>query len=407
MVGWRITLWAVLVVAALCFLYLVRGVLLPFVVAAILSSMLDPAVRKLRMRGLSRSKAVSLIMSAFLVGATGLTVIFAPTAIRQISTVTSQAENLTRTLAETNQTDNFFLRWNPEIQVSEESSMGGQVDSLLETYGDTLEKFGIPSTRRGLMEKYVEPNRGEIVKFIESAVHSFFGILSSLPAIIGLVFLTPILTWMILLDVENFKRRSPRWIPPAIRDQTMQIFDDIGQVFLRYLRGISSLVLLYSLAQTIWMIIMGVPYAMLLGAIFGVLYLIPFFGNIISAITVLLVVGFSEVHSNGLFHFANIGSLPPSWSYALVVMGGYLLIGFSFDHMVYPNLVGNSVGLTPFVSVFVIFCGDALFGLPGMIVAFPLAGSIKVVLDRLINVTSTGPDTLHLPSVPLRHRSTG
>ena len=56
--------------------------------------------------------------------------------------------------------------------------------------------------------------------------------------------------------------------------------------------------------------------------------------------------------------------------------------------------------------MFVIFSGGALFGLVGMIIAFPLAGSVKVILDRLIRITSANQEVLSLPSIPIRHRST-
>jgi predicted PurR-regulated permease PerM len=55
--------------------------------------------------------------------------------------------------------------------------------------------------------------------------------------------------------------------------------------------------------------------------------------------------------------------------------------------------------------MFVIFCGGLLFGLPGMLIAFPLAGSVKIILDRILNVAITSQDSLNLPVVPLRHRS--
>jgi predicted PurR-regulated permease PerM len=57
--------------------------------------------------------------------------------------------------------------------------------------------------------------------------------------------------------------------------------------------------------------------------------------------------------------------------------------------------------------MFVIFSGGALFGLIGMIIAFPLAGAVKVILERLLRVTSVQAETLALPMVPLRHRAAG
>lgn len=83
----------------------------------------------------------------------------------------------------------------------------------------------------------------------------------------------------------------------------------------------------------------------------------------------------------------------------------YLVCHLIFDNMVYPRLVGGSVGLHPVVSMFVIFSGGALFGLVGMIIAFPLAGAVKVILERLLRVTTVQPDMLGLPPVPLRHRA--
>jgi hypothetical protein len=48
-------------------------------------------------------------------------------------------------------------------------------------------------------------------------------------------------------------------------------------------------------------------------------------------------------------------------------------------------------------------CGQALFGLPGMVIAFPVSGAIKVILDRLLKITSS-TDAVVLPAVPLRHK---
>jgi predicted PurR-regulated permease PerM len=92
------------------------------------------------------------------------------------------------------------------------------------------------------------------------------------------------------------------------------------------------------------------------------------------------------------------------WAAAAATVAGYLIFDRAFDLFVFPKVVGRSVGLNPIVSLFVVFSGGALFGLMGMLLAFPLAGAVKVVLDRLIRVTSTGSGEVYLPAVPLRHR---
>lgn len=398
MPGWRILLWAVLVLTAVLFLYLVRGILLPFILSFVIASLLEPTVRKLRLKGWKRGTATACVVLPFYLLLTLLTIAIAPKVAQEVSGLTDRFANFTDYLSKANENDNFFLRWNPATKANE-SDTTAAVDRAFAQYGSTLGRVGLPTSRRAAMEQYIEPRRPEIAKAVRGFFEGFFGFLTNLFSRALEMTIILILVPLILSEMEDLKRRGPRWIPPSIRASTMGVLSDIGQVFVKYLRGISTVVLLFTIAQTVMLMVLGVPYALLLGPIFGALYLIPYIGNIGSAVTVFLLVGLSNV-TGGVFHpFAS------PWAYAIFCTVCYLIVGFAFDHLIYPQMVGNSVGLSPVVSMFVIFCGAALFGLVGMLIAFPLAGSVKVILDRLIRVTSSSQDSLQLPAVPLRHRT--
>jgi predicted PurR-regulated permease PerM len=120
---------------------------------------------------------------------------------------------------------------------------------------------------------------------------------------------------------------------------------------------------------------------------------------LISGTLLVVVTGLSGKTGGLLFHASS------PWGFAAILLLTYIVCHFTYDSLVYPRVVGRAVGLDPVVSMFVIFSGGALFGLVGMIIAFPLAGSVKVILDRLIRITSGSQDALKLPSVPLRHRT--
>ena len=175
---------------------------------------------------------------------------------------------------------------------------------------------------------------------------------------------------------------------------------DIGQVFSSYLRGVTIAVVGYMTVMSIVLEIIGAPYSVLLGVLFGALYLVPYLNVLISGTLLVVVTGLSGKTSGMLFHQSN------PWAFAVTLLAIYIVVHFTYDSLVYPRVVGKAVGLDPVVSMFVIFSGGALFGLVGMIIAFPLAGSVKVILDRLIRVTSAGQEVLSLPTVPLRHRTT-
>jgi hypothetical protein len=123
------------------------------------------------------------------------------------------------------------------------------------------------------------------------------------------------------------------------------------------------------------------------------------FTTIINSLVLFTVIGLSDRTGNAFMSFDS------PWVFGFMATLIYIGVGLVFDQIVYPRLVGRSVGLHPVVSMFVIFSGAALFGLMGMIIAFPLAGSIKVILDRLLRVTGKQAEGLDLPSLPLRHRS--
>lgn len=397
MAGWRIFLWATIVVVALLFLYLVRSVLLPFIIAILVSILLDPAIRKLRIRGYPRPVAVSIVFVVFFGFLTALGIWLAPTVGQQLGNVRSNLENLGRQFAEVEPRQNYYLRWNPAY-VAQGPVKPNPVDQILTDLAPTLERVGLPSTRKELVEKYVTPNQKEIGQRIQHFFAGFLGIASSAVSQIMFLLLTPLLIFMILVDLERLKRRGASWIPPSIRAETVQMLGDIGQVFVKYIQGVTNAVLLYMAGSAVVLTLLGAPYSILLGILFGAIYLIPYIGPLISWAVLFFVVGLSG-KDNVLFF-----QLSSSWAAATVLVVIFLVFDRGFDTFVFPRIMGKAVGLHPVVSMFVIFSGAALFGLVGMIIAFPLAGAVKVVLDRLIRVTSTPTEGLDLPAIPLRHR---
>jgi predicted PurR-regulated permease PerM len=398
--GWRIALWVAVVAATLGFLYLVRGILLPFIVAFIIAALLDPLVQRLRLRGWSRKYAVlSVVFPIYAVGFVVLAIVV-PLATTDIINATSAVDSFANSITKASEYDNYFVHWNPAMQAKEQEGPDGTIDKLLEKVQGPLETLGLPNSRRAIVHEYIEPQRPRIAKTVTAAVESFFGILAgfagNLLGIIVLILVPPLL----LMDLEDMQRRYPKYIPPAIRKSTTDLISDIGGVFMKYLRGVATVMLLYALCAAVMLTALNVHYSLLLAILFAALYMIPYIGNIIVYAIVILTVGLTGT-DHSLFHVLHFGS---PWAYAFVATAIYAAMGTLFDQLLYPALVGNAVGLNTVTSIFVVFCGGALFGLVGMIIAFPLAGAIKIIFDRVMRLTSVTQDSAGLPAVPLRHR---
>ncbi len=452
--GARIWLWVVIVLIAALFLYAVRSILFPFVAGILIAALLEPAIQKLRARGFSRGLAVGTVTVAFFVLVTAVIVYLAPRAAYQVSriqedvtywvnntafaptrlerfltspdvkekiengqfrdrTFSLEPTEFLRWLEDPKKPDyyysNFFRVFRPDleavglptnrqglIEAIRNPSEQSPVDRWLAEHRKTLERLGLPTTREELEARLgLEDRVRGLVDGAIGAASSLFGYLLS--SLFWILF-TPIITIFILLDYDRLRRRSLAWIPPSIRPVATDLLDEIGEVLSGYVRGLMLSVTLYTIVMMGVLSLLGVPYSLFLGILFGAIYLIPYIGNFISMILIALtVVAFGKTGTP----FYDFGSTS---TYLLVCIGVFLLVGTLYDQLVHPNIVGRNVGLPPVVSFFVIFSGGALFGLPGMILAFPVAGTIKVILDRIIRFT-TGADggTLKLPRVPSRH----
>jgi predicted PurR-regulated permease PerM len=390
-------LWAVIAVVALIFIYAVRGILLPFILSFLIAAMLDPVVDWMTKKGWKRPTAVWTVLLAFfgfiLVGLIALT----PKVTEQVMGLKDKGEQLISAVAKPNPRDNFFYRGVPENLIASAANKD-PVDRFLTSNVDLLSRANLPTSKRALIAQYIEPQRDQITKGLQNGIKGSVGIASGLLSQGFTLIFVPLLTMLILADTDGLRRKMLNLMPPQIREGTGDLAEDLGGVFRNYLRGVAFAIFGYMIFMSTLLAILGAPYGLLLGVFFGVLYLIPYLSVMISGTTLFLVTGLSGKTDWFGIHFST------SWTYAAVLLAIYIVCHLVFDMLVFPRFVGNAVGLHPIVSMLVIFSGGALFGLPGMILAFPVAGCVKVILDRLLKITNKVERELILPEVPLRHR---
>jgi predicted PurR-regulated permease PerM len=164
----------------------------------------------------------------------------------------------------------------------------------------------------------------------------------------------------------GFVRRN---LPQQHRSEILHVFSDTNVMLGRYIRGQLILVVLMSTVTTIGLTILGVPYSVLLGVATGVLETIPFVGPITAgAIACLVALG----HPN-----------PFGWSqiaYVGVVAVMYTILRHAEDYLVIPAVIGRAVRLHPAIVIFALLSGGAAFGLLGIVLAVPVAATLRLVL---------------------------
>jgi predicted PurR-regulated permease PerM len=108
-------------------------------------------------------------------------------------------------------------------------------------------------------------------------------------------------------------------------------------------------------------------YVLLIGIVSGALYVVPYVGFLGAAATAVIVALVD-------------GASMPTIIASVVLLA---IMNFAFDNVITPRIVGSGVGVHPIVAMFALLVGASLFGLWGMLLAYPAAGSVQVMLFRL------------------------
>lgn len=140
------------------------------------------------------------------------------------------------------------------------------------------------------------------------------------------------------------------------------LLDTLQRVVGGYVRGQLIMCGLIGVLVGAGMYVIGVPFALLLGVLAFVLEFIPVLGTLTSgAICVLL-------------------ALTKGWIIALIVLAYFIFVHIIEGDVVGPRIIGKTIGLHPIVSMAALIAGAELFGIPGALLASPVAGVIQAFL---------------------------
>jgi predicted PurR-regulated permease PerM len=113
--------------------------------------------------------------------------------------------------------------------------------------------------------------------------------------------------------------------------------------------------------------ILGVDYAVLLGALGAILNIIPFIGGILAVIFPILI---ATVTKDGIH--------TQVW-----IIVAYMIIQFIDNHFLVPYIVSSKVKINALISIVIVLMGGALWGIAGMFLSIPFIGVLKIVFDRI------------------------
>jgi predicted PurR-regulated permease PerM len=333
---WHAAFWGAVAVVLLALIWLLRGMLAPFLIAAALAYLLDPVATWLAQRGVSRAiSAVGLIALAFVV-IIGLLVVMVPPIVSEgrellgrLPDMIESAEREVRSWSRARSGADL-----PEGVLTDQVPDAGDIGAALTEHGTSM----IVPIGQGV--------RG-VLTFILNFV------------------LTPMVGFYLLRDWPRLVAVADRNLPRPQAGRLRRIAREIDRAVAGFVRGEFTVALIQSVYFATTLMLVGLDYGLFVGILAGTLTIVPYIGTIVAA-TLTFAIAFQQFWGDWWM----IGAVIAIFAVAQVVEG-YVLV---------PNLVGSRVGLHPVWVIFSVIAFGAVFGLAGALVAVPVTAALAVLV---------------------------
>jgi predicted PurR-regulated permease PerM len=321
-----------LVAMAAVIAFLIKPVLVPFILSFVLYAILDPLRHSLTRVGIPRTPAIILVLLLVIVVGFLTGAFLIPRLVKQFAQLQAQLPHLWSAL----------------------SNLAASVESLLASYGMTVDTNAL-----------TKPFVGQASTLGKSALVTSS---NALLAVTSSSLLIPIFTFFLLRDFRSFRNQVLDTLPNSRFELGWLIYGKVAKQLQGYVGGLFLQSTIMAVVTTVGFMIAGIQNPLLLGFMAGVLNLIPYVGPILAMIPpVIIALGVTPIDP------VLIGS-------GIIV----IIIGQLVDNLItIPLILAQSVALHPLVVIVGIIIFGNFFGLLGMMVAIPVISTGNILFREL------------------------
>lgn len=306
-----------------------KAVLAPFVIALIISYVLNPIVRLLNERKVPRTAAVLLIYAVFITSVVVVVMNLTPMFVKQLGELNEHM---------------------PELTVRAQGLFDGLNENRL-----------VPESVRSGINNALLKAEDALSTFITNLVNGIGSTINTLMV----AFIVPFLAFYILKDYQLIEKTVLATVPRTHRKNAIKLVIDIDTALGHYIRGQFLVCLLVGLFAYLGYWLIGMPYALLLASIVAVFNIIPYLGPFFGAAPAIIM--------------ASTVSLKMVLFVVLVNFIVQILEG----NVISPQVVGRTLHLHPLLIIFALLVGGKLAGIIGLILAVPVFAVLKVIVQHI------------------------
>ncbi len=358
----------------------------PLAVAGVLACLLDPVVDFLERKKVPRTRAIATVFALALVIVIGLAASIVPQLVVEAQQLAQRSTELTQKLPEkAAELAANPPKWLPKRGADLLKTISGLAQSANSTNAVPL--IASPETATNLVAVVSAKGAGADVSAGENSIADYFarllprfgewlrqvmGFVGSVFGVIAGLALVPIYAFYFLLEKQGINKQWRDYLPvqdSKFKDEAVFVINAINEYIVAFFRGQVLVAMCDGVLYTIGFLLIGLPYALLLGVLATCLTIIPFLGAITTCVSALViaVVAFGD------------------WQHPALVMLVFTVVQALEGTVIQPKIMGDRVGLHPVTIIIALMVGTTLLGgILGGILAIPLAAVLRVVMARYV-----------------------
>jgi predicted PurR-regulated permease PerM len=195
---------------------------------------------------------------------------------------------------------------------------------------------------------------------------NLLGVATAVVAGLGKAITVLFMTLFLLLEIPRFLRTATELLRPGHADRSLELFEQVNGTIARWTAGVLFIAAIAGTTVGVTAWILGVPFALAIALLVGLLDLIPLIGATIGSTVAVLV------------------ALTHSFTAGVIML--VLAVSYQFveNHIIQPVVMRKSVDVSPFIVLVSVLVGASLVGVIGALLAIPVAGSVQVVLRQVL-----------------------
>jgi predicted PurR-regulated permease PerM len=181
------------------------------------------------------------------------------------------------------------------------------------------------------------------------------------------LFLVPVYAALFLYNRETFVQFLVKLTGGAQRQQLQVILTETIHTYFHFIKGMIQVYLIVGVLNSIGLLALGIPHAILFGMLTAIMTIIPYVGIVISA---LLPISIAWITKDSIW-------------YPMGVVAVFTFVQYLEANIIFPKVVATQLKLSTWATLVAIFAGGLLWGVSGMILFIPFIGILKIVTERI------------------------